>query len=699
MCSLQPLFFGQPFFIHNEETNTWLGNGAGPLPTNSEDCNQVANLTLNPVPQGQAITEVAEPYVVLDSNGRNPNAGQVPTAAASSDPTQPMQFLNAAREKDPLYFTSKSASMGYDIAQCQTTNPYYSNCPIISFPFIGQQGTPAFPSPFAGCCNCHFAALGGYLGFRMGPPYSSFRQIYLLSATGSLNLQAAPLSQFGQCKPPSFYFTTGAQGMAGEYALFPVGGTEYSAARPPPAVGGLNTLQASADWQGTVGAGTFTFWYLDSALQTPQEQAGVVAGLRMQDPKSSYNYTTGPCWNEPAACAALNATSNTQASSASACAPTMPTLTNSVVPCTASTLPCSSKSTQSPNTCGNDWPLYFMVCGGGPSFSTGNALAESAESLVEGLSDFHGQEISSGNVQYMCSALNDATCPKMGSASAAFVDWYQPKALNATVGLVQCTYNTADLVTSDTDQSSTNVNAWLSTFTTGATGASGAQPIYDVDSVTDQGFQNLMYDYCQQQVSNCIGGLTKCSRVYEDVPNNVCSRWYQDVQAKAKAGDPTAYAISNNFFQTYCANNPDSADCKCYTSINSQAYGVANQTEYTPSEIGCFWTPCMYSPLNPTLVPAYMFPTGSCPQQVCENIVAALKNADITDSTIDQYMSCSGGGVSPAAPPGPFGVPWSWWIGGVVGLVVVVALIFLAIGLRKVREKRLKAAQLSPTSV
>jgi hypothetical protein len=378
---------------------------------------------------------------------------------------------------------------------------------------------------------------------------------------------------------------------------------------------------------------------------------------------------------------------------ASACQPTKPTNTNNVTNCQLTNLPCNGKLPDHPQNgfCYNDWAIYEMNCG--YNSSTNPSLSLVNNSVLANTTGSSCQ--CSGVPQYLCSSLNQASCPAMGSAQAQAVNWYQPNHVNATVGLVQCDYALSDLVTS-----ATNVSAWMQTFMAGATGASGATPLYAVDSISEQGYQNLMFNYCQQSVNNCVNGMSQCSRVFENVPNNPCSAWWNRVQSSALAGNSTAYQQSTNFVNQYCSQrgNQSSPDCACYNSRQIPAYeayeNAAVVAGIVPSQLGCYWVPCMLKGGATTLIPSDMFPS-TCPADTCLNIIEIMGKTNISQSTIDQYVSCAGNGIGPAAPPGPFGIATIYWVIGLVVLVAIAGLFLLALGLRKLRQQRLMQ-QLSP---
>ena len=391
--------------------------------------------------------------------------------------------------------------------------------------------------------------------------------------------------------------------------------------------------------------------------------AGSVPSLAQQT-TAPVQYSSGPCYGKPPPMPGCvkDVTPAANVAGVGGCNATAPTFQNALPSCQLSDQYCDDwTANDTAFTCNNDWAKGYW------------------DSSQCGALQHKGQ--------YWCWALDgnlssSQVCPVLGSggsspAAPVAINWYQIE--GQTNGLVQCEYDPAQLLADPA-----NVQEWLTTFGTFAQGA--WQPLQQPNvspNPTQVGYNQLMNAYCQRVTSDCTDGVKSknCSLVFQNTPQggvNPCFQWYTSLVQQTRAGDTSSADILTDFIGEYCGatGNAGNSDCNCYYRAQNPLFqAIFEQASKDPPE--CWWVPCEDESAFLVTPDTQQQPGQSC-AGICENVIIyAEGDPNITNSQINQYLTCgTGGGGNGPAPPAS--TPWALIL-GIGGAIVVIILVFLGI--------------------
>lgn len=187
-------------------------------------------------------------------------------------------------------------------------------------------------------------------------------------------------------------------------------------------------------------------------------------------------------------------------------------------------------------------------------------------------------------------------------------------------------------------------------------------------------YKKLVTAFCLGGISNqCVTDGVQCSKFRSrDTTGNYCRTFYnrQSVEAQESMG------------QNLCFANPDLPECACYTRAKNPTYKKLSAS--APFKDSCWYVPCRDSFSN--LIPADLR-NPSCPNNVCQFILDAANNNNVTISEIQSSIDCQFNPVPPAPPPSP---PSPWSNLSQYYIVILFLSIAVFIGLLKSGGKRRK---------
>jgi hypothetical protein len=157
---------------------------------------------------------------------------------------------------------------------------------------------------------------------------------------------------------------------------------------------------------------------------------------------------------------------------------------------------------------------------------------------------------------------------------------------------------------------------------------------------SDAEYFKIMNKFCSQQRTTCPQDPTtgvnapSCSIINAtgNKPENmICRSWYDKLNPKAK----------DVFMDSYCLNNPTSAECKCVLRGNNPIYTtIKKYFSSAPEQDGCLWTPCK------GITPLFFVPSRDvnppCPSTFCQqqfNVSDVKGNVTIRDN--QTYVQCA----------------------------------------------------------
>ena len=177
--------------------------------------------------------------------------------------------------------------------------------------------------------------------------------------------------------------------------------------------------------------------------------------------------------------------------------------------------------------------------------------------------------------------------------------------------------------------------------------------------------------FCSDVSSNGLEG-TKHSRLKaSDSEGDFCRTFYntQSIQDQESIG------------QNICLANPDLPECACYSRAKDPTYKKLSAT--APFKDSCWYVPCRDSLSN--LIPGDLR-DPECPSNVCQFILDAANNNNVSISEIKSSIDCKSGPTP--SPPSDTSFPYLYKILLGLGLASTAVVVGLASARQPRRRKR-----------